>query len=127
MKLVSIDIGAPIFKVLSSTRMDVPPSIKVSFPSGAEDVLELTYYMLQEGSNRSCNYLGHLRNTPFSSAAVTGCLNKHGDKMEITLISEHNSNMMFTVDFDGNTEIIRNPFQDGGMLRSMNYITTQNV
>ena len=120
MKLVSLAIGAPMFRVLTSGRMDAPPSIKVSFPNGVEDELALIRYTMKGGSIRSCNYLGHLRNTLASSAAVTGCLDKPGDKMAITLISEHTNNKMFTVDFDGNTEIVTSPFQDGGKSRCTN-------
>ena len=96
--------------------MEEPPSITVSFESGVQDELMLTHYKIHESSTGGCNYLGRLRNSHSSSAAVTGCMNKPGDRMDITLISEHNINKMFTVDFFGNTEIVKNPFGDGGIL-----------
>ena len=66
-----------------------------------------------------CNYLGHLRNTPSSSAAVTGCLNNPEDKMEITLISSHNQHKMFVVDGAGNTSRLSSPFEEGGRSKSV--------
>ena len=65
----------------------------------------------------SCNYLGRLRNDPSSSVAVTGCLNLPEDRMEVTLISKNNINKMFSVDLFGNAEMIKNPFEDGGMVK----------
>ena len=70
---------------------------------------------MNEHSKGSCNYIGKLRKNPFSSAAVTGCLNDPGDIMEVTLISKQSINKMFTVDFFGNTEVVKNPFGDGGI------------
>ena len=98
--------------------MDQPPSVAVSFANGVSDDLILMQYKMHESSMGGCNYLGRLRQSPSSSAAVTGCLNNPGDRMEVTLISEHNTNRMFTVDFLGNTEIVKNPFGDGGIFLS---------
>ena len=58
-----------------------------------------------------------------SSAAVTGCLNKPGDIMEVTLISRNNINKMFKVDFDGNVEVLANPFENGGIEKIKNAIS----
>ena len=77
-------------------------------------MLDLKHYKLNKESVAGCNYLGHLRNSPSSSVAVTGCLNKPGDKMDVTLISEHNINKMFSVDFFGNAEVIKSAFEKGG-------------
>ena len=72
-------------------------------------------HKFNEGSKVGCNYLGHLRNDAASSVAVTGCLNNPGDIMEVTLISKNNINKMFKVDFNGNAEILENPFEHGGI------------
>ena len=64
----------------------------------------------------TCSYIGRLLNSPSSSVAATGCLNKPGDVMELTIISKNNINKMFTVDFDGNTEVIKNPFGEEGFI-----------
>ena len=79
------------------------------------DDLELVHYNKNNASNEGCNYLGKLRNHPLSSVAVTGCMNKPGDIMDVTLVSEHNVYQMFAVDYYGNTEIIKNPFENRGI------------
>ena len=106
------------FEVLSSRSIKDPPSVTVRFPNGVKDELELSQYKFQEASEDGCNYLGHLRNDVASSVAVTGCLFNPGDVMEITLISKNNVNKMFAVDFQGNAEIIKNPFENGGTLET---------
>ena len=99
-----------------------PPTINVFFANGHEDELDLKHYKLQKLSVEGCNYLGHLRNTPSSSAAVTGCLNNPEDKMEITLISGHNRQKMFAVDVAGNAFRLSSPFEEGGKLKPMQLI-----
>ena len=101
------------------------PAVKVSFPRNIKKYLDLIpadspgktdpeWNLDSLGkSSKACRYFGKLRNESQSSAAVTGCLNKPGDKMEITLISSYSKNTLFSVDFDGNTEIIKNPFEEG--------------
>ena len=37
--------------------------------------------------------------------------------MEVTIISENNVNKMFLVDLDGHSEVIKNPFEEGGKTR----------
>ena len=76
--------------------------------------MELNHYRHNEKSSIGCNYIGTLRNDPASSVAVSGCLNKPGDKMEVTMISDYCTNQMFVVDFNGNAEVIHNPFEIGG-------------
>ena len=61
----------------------------------------------------ACNYVGHLKNDSSSAAAVTGCLNDPEDVMDVTLISSNNINKMFTIDIDGNTKVVENPFGAG--------------
>ena len=101
------------------------PAVKVTFPNNIKKLLDLEpaapagkpdpdWSLDSPGkSPKACRYFGKLRNESQSSAAVTGCLNKPGDKMEITLISSYSKNTLFSVDFDGNTEIIKNPFEEG--------------
>ena len=85
------------------------------FANGVNDDLLLEHYRMNKESPIGCNYLGHLRNSPSSSVGVTGCLNQPGDTMEVTIISEHNINKMFSVDFNRNAEVIKNPFEGGGI------------
>ena len=101
------------FDVISSRSIEEPPSVKVTFANGVQDEMDLTHYRLHADSTTRCSYTGQLRGDRSSSVAVTGCLNEPGDRMEVTLISENNINKIFTVDFDGNTELIKNPFEDG--------------
>ena len=103
------------FDITASRSIEESPSIQVTFANGIQDDLELAHYRMNEESVVGCNYLGHLRNNPLSSVAVTGCLNKPGDRMDVTIISENNINKMFSVDFYGNAELIKNPFEEGGM------------
>ena len=109
------------FQISASRSRDGLPSIKVVFSNGIKDDLELTHFKTNT-SIRGCNYLGKLRNHPLSSVAVTGCMNKPGDIIEVTLISEHNVNQMFAVDFYGNAEIIKNPFENGGIYLQLKWI-----
>merc|ERR1712088_371228 len=108
------------FDVTSSRSLNQPPSVQVTFSNGVQDELELTEYKpYSSRSNAGCNFLGRLRNEVASSAAVTGCLNKPGDIMEVTLISKNNVNKLFKVDFDGNTEVLANPFENGAQSRAI--------
>ena len=95
---------------------DDKPTIGVTFKDGTKDNLDLEN--IEKGASarsfKSCRYLGKLRHDSQSSAAATGCLNKRGDKIEITLISNRAKDQMFSVDFDGKTEVLKNPFEDMG-------------
>ena len=92
-----------------------PPYLRVTFDNGVQDDIDLEHFKLHETSEMGCNYLGHLRTNPLSSSvAVTGCLHNQEDIMEVTVISNHNINKMFSVDIYGTTQIIQNPFQNGG-------------
>ena len=104
------------FEVIAPRSIEEAPTIQVTFADGRKDSLELNHYKHNEKSSIGCNYIGTLRNDPASSVAVSGCLNKPGDKIEVTMISDYNRNQMFTVDFNGNTEVIHNPFEIGGKL-----------
>ena len=103
------------FEVTSSRSIEEPPTIEVTFDNGVKDALVLKHYRMNERAALACNYIGHLQSSPSSSAAVTGCLNKPEDRMEVTLISEHNINKMFSVDFNGYADIIKNPFDELGI------------
>ena len=94
--------------------MEEAPTIEVTFTNGMKDELVLSHYKMNEEAAIGCNYLGHLRSNPSSSVCVTGCLNNPGDMMEVTMISKNNINKMFSVDFYGNAEMIKNPFEEGG-------------
>ena len=102
------------FKVMPSRSIEEPPSIQVTFANGQQDDFELSHYKTNENVARGCNYLGHLRNDLSSNVAVTGCLSKPGDHIEITILSPSSVNKMFKVDYNQNAEIIKNPFEDGG-------------
>ena len=101
------------FDVISSRSIEEPPTIKVTFANGIQDDLELSHFKMNSISSARCSYTGQLRNDPSSTVAVTGCLDKAGDEMEVTMISNNNINKMFLVDFDGNVKVIENPFEDG--------------
>ena len=73
--------------------------------------MDLAPFRVNAYSAKICSYTGHLRNDTSSRVTVTGCMNKPGDQMEVTMISKSNMNKMFLVDFDGNAEVIRNPFE----------------
>ena len=106
------------FHITSSRSIAEPPSIHVRFENGVQDDMELVHYKMNEDSVAGCHYLGHLKGSPASSSvAVTGCLNEPGDRMEVTIISENNVNKMFLVDLDGHSEVIKNPFEEGGKTR----------
>ena len=69
---------------------------------------------MHERSTIGCNYVGTLKNDQSAVVAVTGCFNNPGDRVEVTMISKNNINQMFSVDINGNAEVIRNPFSEGG-------------
>ena len=98
----------PYFEVVASRSIEEAPTIQVTFADGRKDALELNHYKHNEKSSIGCNYIGTLRNDPTSSVAVSGCLNKPGDKMEVTMISDSCKNQMFMVDFNGNAEVMTN-------------------
>ena len=97
---------------LDSVVKNTKPTIGVTFTDGTKDILDLEN--AEKGGSarsfKSCRYLGKLRQDVQSSAAATGCLNKRGDKIEITLISNRAKDQIFSVDFDGKTKALKNPF-----------------
>ena len=103
------------FKVRASRNVEEPPTIKITFANGKQDELVLSHYKMNKKAASECNYIGNLRSDPSSNVAVTGCLNHPGDHLEVTIISPNDVNKMFKVDYDGNAEIIKNPFELGGI------------
>ena len=95
--------------------MTEAPTIEVTFANGVKDELVLSHYKINDEAAFRCNYLGNLRSSPSSSVGITGCLNNPGDMMEVTMISKNNINKMFSVDFYGNAEIMKTPFEEGGI------------
>ena len=104
------------FNVVASRSVEEPPTVDVTFGNGVQDVLKLERLQMNLNAPTSCSYIGRLQNNPSSSVAATGCLNKPGDRMELTVISNNNINKMFAVDFQGNTEVIKNPFGEEGFI-----------
>ena len=107
--------------------MEEPPTMKVTFANGVQDDLELSHYKMNKAAPLGCNYIGRLRGDPTSSVAVSGCLNKPEDHLQVTLHSKNNFNKMFKVDSFGNAEIVRSPFQDGGMIIMSLYHVRSNL
>ena len=103
--------------ITASRSTEEPQCIQVTFANGVKVHFVLAHYRMNEYSVVGCNFLGNLGSILSSSVAVTGCLNNPGDTMEVTLISKNNINKMFTVDFNGNAKIIKNPFEDGGIIK----------
>ena len=103
------------FNVISSRSIEEPPTIEVAFNNGIKDHMNLEHVKMNDVSPIGCNYIGRMKNDASSSVAVTGCLNKPGDKMEVTLLSKNARNKMFMVDFEGNAEPLENPFEQGGI------------
>ena len=81
----------------------------MSFSNGVTDHLDLTHYKMFEKSEGGCNYLGRLKNDSYSSVGVTGCLNEPGDTMEIVLMTNHNDDIFYLVDFYGNVKVLPTP------------------
>ena len=100
----------PSFRLTTSDHTNNRLPTQVTFPNGVKDEI-----ILKGNKENKCNYLGHLHGDPISVIGASGCLTKHGDKMEITLISEHSFHNMFILDFDSNTDIVENPFMKEGM------------
>ena len=93
-----------MFRVVPSSIDMNPPQILVTFPNGYQDEFVLKHHILGSSMKKRCNYIGHIQNSVSSSVAVTGCMKKPGDKIEITMISEHSGTRLFSIDYDGNVE-----------------------
>ena len=78
----------------------------VTFENGVSYDMRLEPY-----SNSPCNFIGELKDHP-SSLAVTGCLDKPGDKMHITLLSDLNTkSYLYEMDYEGHITAEENPFK----------------
>lgn len=85
-----------------------PPTVEVTFRNGIKDNLQLEHFHMKNmNAPIGCRYIGRLQNNPWSSVAVTGCLNQPGDNMEVTMLSNHSINSMFSVDYSGNTKALK--------------------
>ena len=102
------------FHVVTGGNNEIPPTIQARFSNGEQDDLVLKHYRINEHAEVGCNYLGHLQNDPYSSVAVTGCLNSPEDKLEITMVSD-NYLKTVSVDFRGNTQKIKSPYEEKGL------------
>jgi len=101
-----------MFKIAPAIIDKDPPQILVTFPSGIQDEFVLKHHIVGPSMKKRCNYLGHIKNRLSSSVAVTGCMKKPGDRIDITMISELSGLKMYSVDFFGNAEAIEIP-KDG--------------
>ena len=102
--------GVPTFLLTTFNNTNNRLPTQVTFSNGVKDEI-----VLKGSKKNKCNYLGHLHSDPTSVIGASGCLTKHGDEMEITLISEQNIHNMFILDFHGNTDIVENPFMTEGI------------
>ena len=91
-----------------------PPLISVSFPNGVQDKLILSHHNFGASIKDRCNYLGYLENSSASSVGATGCLNKLGDVMVLTIFSIHSGHHMFSVEFSGKTRVLENTLVNKG-------------
>ena len=98
-----------MFKIVPAHIDLDPPQILITFPSGIQDEFILKHHIVGPSLKKRCNYLGHIQNSLSSSVAVTGCMRKPGDKIDITMISPHSGLKMYSVDFFGNAEAIEIP------------------
>jgi len=97
--------GLPSFEISGYSRSNIPEML-VTFQNG--DAHEM---VLEPYSDSPCNFIGHLKTIP-STLAVTGCMNKPGDTMHITLLSDINTvSAMYELDFEGQVSALENPFK----------------
>ena len=82
------------------------PEMSVTFENGEAHEMVLEPY-----SESPCNFIGKLKNVE-SSVAVTGCMEKAGDKMHITLLADANTrSTTYELGFDGKVAAQENPFK----------------
>ena len=97
-------LGLPSFTVSGNSRSGIP-EIKVDFENGLTHTMALEPY-----SNSPCNFIGQLKNVHDSSVAVTGCLDKPGDKMHITILSDIDAkSAIFELEYDGRVTVLEDP------------------
>jgi len=97
----------PSFKIAGYSRSNVP-ELSVTFANGQTQEMILEPYY-----ESRCNFIGSIKSEPGSSVGVTGCLDKQGDEMHITLLSALNiGSTSYTVDYDGHVSAIESPFKN---------------
>ena len=97
--------GLPTFEISGYSRSNIP-EMSVTLENGETHEMVLEPY-----SESPCNFIGSLKNVD-SSLAVTGCMNKAGDKMHITLLSDVNTrSTTYELGFDGQVTAQENPFK----------------
>merc|ERR1711936_118922 len=97
--------GLPTFEISGYSRSNIP-EMSVTLENGETHEMVLEPY-----SESPCNFIGSLKNVD-SSLAVTGCMNKAGDKMHITLLSDVNTRATtYELGFDGQVTAQENPFK----------------
>ena len=102
---IGYDVGLPSFEISGHSRSNIP-EMSVTFENG-----ETHEMMLEPYSESPCNFIGQLKNVD-SSVAVTGCMNKAGDKMHITLLADANTrSTTYELGFDGQVTAQENPFK----------------
>jgi len=103
---ISIKPKLPSFKIAGYSRSNVP-ELSVTFANGQTQEMILEPYY-----ESRCNFIGSIKSEPGSSVGVTGCLDKQGDEMHITLLSALNiGSTSYTVDYDGHVSAIESPFK----------------
>ena len=96
--------GLPTFEISGYSRSNIP-EMSVTFENGETHEMVLEPY-----SESPCNFIGSLKNVD-SSLAVTGCMDKAGDKMHITLLADANTrSTTYELGFDGQVTAQENPF-----------------
>ena len=97
--------GLPSFEMSGYSRSNIP-EMSVTFENGEAHEMVLEPY-----SESPCNFIGKLKNVE-SSVAVTGCMEKAGDKMHITLLADANTrSTTYELGFDGKVAAQENPFK----------------
>jgi len=97
--------GLPTFEISGYSRSNIP-EMSVTLENGETHEMVLEPY-----SESPCNFIGSLKNVD-SSLAVTGCMDKAGDKMHITLLSDVNTRATtYELGFDGQVTAQENPFK----------------
>jgi predicted Zn-dependent protease len=103
---ISIKPKLPSFKIAGYSRSNVP-ELSVTFANGQTQEMILEPYY-----ESRCNFIGSIKSEPGSSVGVTGCLDKQGDEMHITLLSALNiGSTSYTVDYNGHVSAIESPFK----------------
>ena len=95
----------PSFKISGYSRSNIP-EMAVTFENGQTHEMILEPY-----SNSACNFIGELKYI-HGTVAVTGCLNKPGDKMHITVLSDLNTqSSIYELNYNGHVTALENPFK----------------